>query len=76
MRFQIILNMPSHRGGPVHSIFVEHEAKTISDLMAIVEEHGYLVATELYKHDDGVMRPQHEIGLTASVIGKIKYVEG
>jgi hypothetical protein len=75
MRFQIILNMPSHRGGPVHSIFVEHDAKSIDELLAITERDGYLVATELYKQDDGPMTPHHEIGIAASVMGKVKYVD-
>jgi hypothetical protein len=75
MRFQIILNMPSHRGGPVHSIFVEHEAKSLEDLMNRMERDGYLVATELYKVDDGDMAPHHEIGITASTVGKVKYVD-
>jgi hypothetical protein len=67
--------MPSHRGGASHSIFVEHEARSISDLMSIMDREGYLVAIELYKLEDGELGPHHEIGISANVIGKIKYVD-
>lgn len=74
MRYQLILNMPSQRGGSVHSIFVEYDAKTIDDLMGTLERQGYIVAVELYKTDGGGMDPHHEIGIPAMMVGKVKYL--
>lgn len=77
MKFLLTMNMPAHRGGPIHQITCEHPAKSLTEFCEALEQNEFLVVEEFYRNTEVPegTDPYYSVGLTAlnyRVIGKIK----
>ena len=71
MKFVLTMNMPSHKGNPVHQIICEHPSQTLEALRKHITENDYITVKEYY-YDNEQMKEAGEIVVNCMYIGKVK----
>lgn len=75
MKFLITMNMPSKAGREIHSMIVEHPAKSLEEFVEEFEDREFLVVDEFYVDSSSGSRiPEYRgpVGVSYRHIGKIK----
>ncbi|CAB4131057.1 hypothetical protein UFOVP120_55 [uncultured Caudovirales phage] len=77
MKFLLTMNMPAHRGGPIHQITCEHPAKSLAEFCTALEKSEFVLVEEFYRNTETPLGadPYYSVGFTAlnyRVIGKVK----
>jgi hypothetical protein len=77
LKFLLTMNMPAHRGGPIHQITCEHPAKSLAEFCEALEKNEFVVVEEFYRDAEAPQgtNPFFSVGYTAlnyRVIGKVK----
>ena len=77
LKFLLTMNMPAHRGGPIHQITCEHPAKNLAEFCEALEKNEFVVVEEFYRDAEAPQgaNPFFSVGYTAlnyRVIGKVK----
>ena len=77
MKFLLTMNMPAHRGGPIHQITCEHPARNLAEFCDALEKSEFVLVEEFYRNTETTLGadPYYSVGFTAlnyRVIGKIK----
>ena len=77
MKFLLTMNMPAHRGGPIHQITCEHPAKNLAEFCDALESNEFVLVEEFYRNTEAIhgTDPYYSVGFTAlnyRVIGKVK----
>ena len=77
MKFLLTMNMPSHRGGPIHQITCEHPARDVAEFCDALENNEFVLVEEFYRNTEAPLGvdPYYSVGFTAlnhRFVGKIK----
>jgi hypothetical protein len=71
--YVLTLHMPSRGGSSVHQVYAKHEAATLNDFLAYLEEGEFVIVEEHYK--DNATNEYYSIGQTVintRYIGKVR----
>ena len=77
MKFLLTMNMPAHRGGPIHQITCEHPAKSLADFCDALESREFTIVEEFYRNTEAAagVDPYYSVGFTSlnyRYVGKVK----
>ena len=77
MKFLLTMNMPAHRGGPIHQITCEHPSNSLAEFCKALEKSEFILVEEFYRNPEAPhgVDPYYSVGFTAlnyRVIGKVK----
>ena len=77
LKFLLTMNMPAHRGGPIHQITCEYPAKNLAEFCDALESNEFVLVEEFYRNTEAIhgTDPYYSVGFTAlnyRVIGKVK----
>jgi len=80
LKFLLTMNMPAHRGGPIHQITCEHPSKSLAEFCEALEKNEFVLVEEFYRDSDVQegADPYYSRGFTAlnyRVIGKVKELD-
>lgn len=81
MRFMIMMHMPQRTassdnpGSFVHQLFVEHQARDLSEFIDCLVTDEFVIVKELYKDPEANRRSGNEIALNYRYIAKIKQMD-
>lgn len=72
MKFVLTMNMPSHKGNPVHQIICEHDSPSLEAFRQTITDNDYITVTEYYYESDNKMKEASQIVVNTMYIGKVK----